>query len=408
MGEIDELSWSRIYREIDDMDYLSEPDKNRIRKGWSYLEAILGSEWLAISNRIKHPWIYQMSYNGLWSKSIFGLIGEKLNDLQDVPGFDIKIEELKRPTKKALTITTEFNAAWKLFRNDIDIEFVSENPKNQSADIIARVNETNIQIEVTSLETPSHYFIQQRNLSKIAETLNHPQTYAGCRIYRNLSSTRTNHIVHLIEEMIELTLERNHAIKRWERDTFDICLAPLSLKQDVDDWKVEHKMRPETSLIGPIVNTHQGRKLQSTIFRKSNQISENNPGVIFIEGVPFHIFGDSVSKTAPFEDEFVEEPLYENTNLLFLVFNNFTFTKSREIGLQKVDSHKRKYLAKYRAAPCIDDETWLTINRFHKWDDLIFKPLLDAFWYVDPNTYLFEDWWEDAKADLVDKMRKKG
>ncbi|MFW9887563.1 MAG: hypothetical protein ACFFER_05235 [Candidatus Thorarchaeota archaeon] len=402
----DELTWSKIHQDIDNSENLSTADKNRIRKGWSQLEAILGYNWLSKSQRERHPLIHLMSLATPWAKSLIALIGEKLNDLQIVSGFDIKLEELKRPTKKAITIIPELNAAWKLLRNDVDIEFVSETPAKQSADIVAQIDDLEIQIEVTSLETPSHYAIQKEHLSKMVEPLNHPQIYAGCRIYRNLSSTHTDHIVSLIKEMTKLALERNQVIRRWESEIYDICIGPLSMRQDVIDWKLKHNMQPETTLQGPTTNTHQGRKIQSVILTESKQVSENNPGVIFLEGVPFHIFGDRIYKTAPFENEFVEEPLYARTNLLFLVLNNLAITESQEIGLHKVDPLKRNYFAKYRAAPFIDDETWIIVNRFHKWIDLNYKPLLDAFWHVDPDAYLYEHWWADALADFADEMKE--
>ena len=51
------MDWSELIKEIHDLQKIQSDEKERILKGWIFLEEVLGPKWLEDAATRKHPWI---------------------------------------------------------------------------------------------------------------------------------------------------------------------------------------------------------------------------------------------------------------------------------------------------------------------------------------------------------------
>ena len=403
MGEAilsSQLTWAQLHSEIQQMKDVTKRQKKRIAFGWNALESAFGSKWLYEAISAKHPWIVSFEDKDPWVKSFYGIIGERINDLAGIDGLDIVIDKLKS-SQDPVSAQAELNAGWKLFKSGIDFRYVQRTQKKKTADIKAKIDRKEIAIEVTVLRISPSYFQQMNIMRKISIALTDKRVISGGKVYRNLSVPHSEHIIDRIHDAISLSLMKNQRIEIRVRDVAEFCIAPNKFRSEVDLWKTERKMSPKNSLMSHDFTGNEGRRIHRIIQKKSKQIGDNTPGIVYIEGFVFQLLSSGVMGSQHFKPSEIEEGVYENKNLLFVVLNNLSYSTGKlPLPLaRKASFQSHAYIARRNIAPFLSESTWLIQNRFHKWQPLRHKKLLRAFWHrgrTDPMRT-----WEKRAFDVI-------
>jgi hypothetical protein len=383
-----ELSWKKLHSEIREIKGLTNKQMERISHGWHYLERALGPSWLNNAVSSRHLWNPDIRNNEPWIKSYYGVIGERINDLSGISGFDLILEKL-RTTNDPVGVIAEMNAGWKLHKIRINFQYVETTQKGKTADIRAFIDRKEIAVEVTVHRISPFQIRQRRNFDRIARALSNSKVSSGGKVYRPLSIPHTDDIIEHITVAISKALKENRKVELQLYDIADFCIAPIKLQNEVETWKKKLDLKPSTSLHSPDFYDNAGRRIQRTIQKKAKQIPEKVPGVIYIEGLSFNVASYGLVGSQYFKVHEIEEAVFENQNLLFVVLNNLNISENRErIALaRKVSRKPHSYISIKNIAPYLSENTWLISNRFHKWPTLRHKKLIRALWYrgrVDP------------------------
>lgn len=407
MGETilsSQLTWAQLHSEIQQMKDVTKRQKERIASGWNALESAFGSQWLYDAISVKHPWIFNFEDKSPWVKSFYGIIGERKKDLVGTSGLDIIIDKLKSP-QDPVSAQAELNAGWKLFKSGIDFRYIKRTQRKKTADIRAKIDRKEIDIEVTVLRISPSYLQQMSIMTRISMALSQKRVSSGGMIYQNLSVPDSEYIIDRIRDTISLSLKENRRIEIRYQDIAEFCIAPKKLRSEVDLWKAERKMSPEHSLMSHDFKINEGRRIHRIIQDKCEQIGEKLPGIVYIEGFSFQLLSSGVMGSQHFKPSEIEEGVYKNRNLLFVVLNNLSYSTG-ELPLpmaRKASFQSYSYIARKNIAPFLSESTWLIQNKSHEWQTLRHKKLLRAFWHrgrKDPLRTWEKRAFEDIKSQF--------
>ncbi len=374
------MNWAQLIQEVSDLKDVQTTELERLLLGWKTLEDLFGSSWLEEATSNSHPWVADFKKKTPWVKLFYGLIGVRLSELESTEGLEYVLEDLKTHGEKALSAQAELNAGWKLFKAGLGFEYRRRSLEKKTYDIRTHVDGREVSIECTMTRVPVEYHHQLRHLTKISTALNDPRISCGMIVLRNIAGPHADYLIVKIGDAITKSLEKNQPVQFRETNIAEFCIAPKELKSKVDEWKRERGLKLETTLKGPILDLNLGRKFHSSILKKCRQLSHETPGIVYLEGVPFHTWFGSRIAPFGFSIEDIQMAVYEKPKLLFAAFGNLNIGHGPSV--HNVDFQRRTYVSNSRIISDLYEETWIEKNRFHKWNNLEYEQIINAFWFT--------------------------
>ncbi len=373
-----DISWNKMFTEIEELNDVSQGIKNKILNGWKELAAILGDDWPEYAQEKKHPWIPNWYNKAPWVKAYYGHIGVQLKLLTNKEHIDAIIERLKDSTPiSCISAQTEISAAWKIRKSKIDFDFVKPSQRKKSFDIRAIVDRREVGIEISIMRGSQKFAKQYEIFQRIAVCLMGTSirgTKSAGRILRMLSRPHAEYLISQIKQGQKEVLKENKVVMINE-DAFEACLVPKGEEKVLDEWKSTREMTKDNTLTGPDLDSSFGNRLHAKIQRKSKQIAHDMAGVLYLEGIPISFKKDELISMQNFELAEIEEAVYERTNLLFAVLNRFSLgwgPNQRIYGPKIYASKKLRY-------KLLEDTSLIIPNRFHQFSTLRHKKLINAF-----------------------------
>jgi hypothetical protein len=374
------MDWAQLIQEVSDLKDVQTTELERLLLGLKTLEDLFGSSWLEEAASNNHPWIADFKQKTPWAKLFYGLIGVRLFELEGTEGLEYVLDNMKEPGDKCRSAQAELNAGWKLFSAGLEFEYRRVSPGKKTNDIRTHLDGREVSIECGMPRVPVEYHHQLQHLTNISRALNDPRVNCGMIVLQNIAGPYADYLIVKIEEAITTSLEKNLPVQFRETNYAEFCIAPKELKSKVDEWKKERDMKPETTLKGPILDLNLGRKYHSFILKKCRQISDETPGIVYLEGVSFHTWFGSRIAPFGFSIDDIQMAVYEKPKLLFAAFGNLNIGHGPSV--HNVDFQRRTYVSKSRIISDLYEETWIEKNRFHKWNDLEYEQVINAFWFT--------------------------
>lgn len=373
-----DVSWNTMYSEIEILHSVSPYQRDLILTGWNKLALLLGEDWPENAQEQRHPWIKDWYNKAPWVKAFYGHIGHQLSRLEKKEHFDAVLDRLKSPSPNScFSAQAEINAAWKLEKSKILFELVKPSQRKKSFDIRAQIDRREVGIEVSILGQSQKFQKQFVIFRKVAISLmstSFSKLEAAGQIHRMLSQPHADHLVSMIEKGKQEALKEERIVLI-EEDAFEVCITPKGNTSFLRDWKLERGMNEDNTLNAPSFDTSYGTRLHAKIQTKSKQIPAETPGIIYLEGIPIDLIDKEPMLMVNFANADIEEAVYENTNLLFVVLNSSSFGW----GFNRRLVGRGMYVSRTVRYRLLADIAMIVSNRFHQFPKLRHKGLVNAF-----------------------------
>lgn len=373
------ISWEEHLQRISQLDELSRAKKTYLTSGWNYLRSAMGEGWLKKAWTTMHPWFsslfWSMSNNVPWVKFHYAQIGYKLRDLSSVPNFTGVLERV-RSGEQDMSAMAEVNAAYKLLREGLQIEFRLPTQRERTPDISVKHGRRRVGVEVSVLKQPLNVTIQRDIFWRLSIVMDPLGMSGGGIVHRTLSKTHAEHLMQQVRKAIAQARQQDRIIKIEIEDVAEFCFAPKALTDKVVKWKQARGMDSKMILKGPDLADNLGRRLHRKIVTKSKQIQQGNPGIVYLEGVQLSTGPDFGPFRTPFSMSDIEEAAYDNQDLLFIALGY-----SEPLGtLNKTGSEAGSYFAQRCHHGYLSEVSFVVTNKFHRWPRFRHKQLINAFW----------------------------
>ena len=366
-------------QEIRELSGVTNKTRVSILNGWGKLAKFMGRNWPTLAQEQRHPWIQDWYNKAPWVKAYYGHIGHQLSLLEGKRYLGAVIDRLKNPdATKCYGAQAEINVAWKLAKSRIPFEFVGPTQSRKSFDFRAKVDRKEIGIEVSVVGQSQKFKIQMEIFQSISTALmsaSFQNAQAAGRIHRMLSRTHAKHIIEMINQGIRKALKNNDAVIIEEEGAFEFCIAPSEKVNTLQEWKEKRGYNDTTQLSAPNFDANIGNRLHAKIMQKCKQIPSETAGVVYLEGVPIYIMEKEPKIMMQFKMADVEEAVYENSNLLFVVLNKFSLGWSRTSRFES----RGMQLARISHYGLLEDVSMVVMNRYHQFPNLRHKKLINAF-----------------------------
>ena len=324
-------NWEKHFALISKSEFISQTEKEIILNGQRKLAELFDDEWLSevASHGFVHPLIGYLANEGPIAQLKLADLGNKLNTLKHVQGFD-KLKGRLKSFREYAGAEAEIEIASKLITNGISgIDFspaIIRGNKPRESDIKAIINRAEIYFEITCLRDSG-------DTVKAGTTFNDlywPHDYEliqYIQVHKILASPRIREFKSQIQEAISKVKKTKSYLYVGESGVLDFLAIHPNIREKGKELAKKYNMKPESS--GPPAPRDDIRQLKHALRVKSHQLPVDKPGIIILFADLF-FFGPAQDfyKEVVYE---LEDEVYEQSNLVSVIVINNTSVMGDEV-----------------------------------------------------------------------------
>jgi hypothetical protein len=350
-------SWDRLAAQCDMIDGLSTVERERAKRAFLALGAVLGADFLELAIRERHPILQELVNLAPWTRHRFTWLAEALAILQNANGFGDVLRRLRHPTQFAEAMSLVRSAAT-LQAVGFSVEFeprIQGFAKVPDLRLIHQRTGERLYVEITTLKASDIAKDAERTSFGIASQVLFaaPFLHFAGRIHRSLSE---RHLADVVERVrIKVVQGKDGFQELVIPDVVNMALAPDNDRGLLEAWASEHGLEVG-SFSGPPFGVDEVQRVRSRIRGEQKQLPTDAANILVIEGFNATLDGRPIATIV----SDIAEALYDAAHVFAAVVSGGYMGS----GVSEATMHGQHCYIRRRKFDVIVEEHLILINRF--------------------------------------------